>query len=232
MRDVPLPDVLIVEPDLTMVALAVLLRRVAHVRTTVSVSGGWHMFQQARPSVVILEAELPERESVLFLRSIRAESRSLPVVVLSPSGATETLEQLASQGIHGIFRAPIRLDLASAHVARLLGIHGVRLDPRVGAAIRVMAESYAHPVPARRLAAAIGLSAPHLARLFKTQTGLTIHEFVTALRIEIAKTCLDARRWSRAEIAHKIGFSSTAHFSRLFRRNVGVSFQAYRRRAG
>jgi AraC family transcriptional regulator len=74
------------------------------------------------------------------------------------------------------------------------------------------------------LASVAHLSPYHFARLFKNDTGLPPHQFVVVRRIERAKQLLRQRdRFSLADIAAEVGFSSQSHFTRHFKRLVGVT---------
>jgi AraC family transcriptional regulator len=73
-----------------------------------------------------------------------------------------------------------------------------------------------------RMAAVAALSPFHFARAFKATTGLAPHRFVTARRLEAAKSALLTSDASVVRVAHEVGFSNVSHFRRLFRREFGV----------
>jgi AraC-like DNA-binding protein len=73
------------------------------------------------------------------------------------------------------------------------------------------------------------VSAEHLARAFKQETGQTVFTHLQHLRLEQAKTCLIGSELSITAIAGRTGFNSVAHFSRSFKDYCGVSPLAYRR---
>jgi AraC-like DNA-binding protein len=79
------------------------------------------------------------------------------------------------------------------------------------------------------VAASVSLSAEHVARLFKSATGLTIFEYVRRLRIAEAKSLLAATDQNLSEIAYRTGFSSLTVFSRNFRREAGLTPSEFRR---
>ena len=62
---------------------------------------------------------------------------------------------------------------------------------------------------------------------FKQVTGQTPLEYRTRIRIESAKQMLESGELSIAEIGEKIGFSSPAHFSTVFKKLVGISPKKY-----
>jgi AraC family transcriptional regulator len=74
------------------------------------------------------------------------------------------------------------------------------------------------------LAAVAHLSPYHFARRFKNSTGLPPHQYVIARRVERAKELLRQRNpLPLAEVATEVGFSDQSHFTRHFKRLVGVT---------
>jgi AraC-like DNA-binding protein len=86
------------------------------------------------------------------------------------------------------------------------------------------------PLTLGRVAAHVGVSEQHLARLFRQATGQTVFEYVRLMRFEAAKSYLSGSDRNVAEVARLTGFTSLPVFSRTFRREVGVSPSEYRRR--
>ena len=104
-----------------------------------------------------------------------------------------------------------------------------------GVAARAEAFMTAHchePLTRARIAAAVNLSEPHLARVFKAATGTTPLARLTALRIARAQALLLESTWSVTTIAGEVGFASFSHFSQAFKRLVGVPPSDYRRSGG
>jgi len=80
------------------------------------------------------------------------------------------------------------------------------------------------------MAAEVGLSPQHFARLFKASFGTTAHAFVETLRIDAAVAALRHERTTPiAAIASACGFSSQSHMTELMRRRLGVTPSVIRR---
>jgi AraC family transcriptional regulator len=80
------------------------------------------------------------------------------------------------------------------------------------------------------MAAAVGLSPQHFARLFKASFGTTPHAFVEAQRIDAAVAALRREHSTPiAAIAAACGFSSQSHMTELMRRRLGVTPSLVRR---
>ena len=78
------------------------------------------------------------------------------------------------------------------------------------------------------LASTACLSPFHFARVFKTATGKSPHQYVSARRLEQAKALLIQTDRTLADIALACRFSSQANFSRAFCRATGVPPGRYR----
>lgn len=87
------------------------------------------------------------------------------------------------------------------------------------------------PLPTRLadVAGFVGLSEEHIARLFKSATGITVQEYVRRLRIAHAKSLLAATDSNLSEIARQTGFASLTVFSRNFARETGMTPSEFRR---
>jgi AraC family transcriptional regulator len=78
------------------------------------------------------------------------------------------------------------------------------------------------------LAQDIRLSPSYFCNLFRKTSGKTPHQFVLHCRIQHAKALLAKPSHSILDIALASGFRTHQHFSRIFRRHVGVTPSAYR----
>jgi AraC family transcriptional regulator len=73
------------------------------------------------------------------------------------------------------------------------------------------------------LAAIAQVSPNYFATQFKQSLGIAPHQYVVQQRIERAKTLMTMEKGSIAEIAGLVGFADQSHFTRHFKRIVGVT---------
>jgi transcriptional regulator GlxA family with amidase domain len=95
-----------------------------------------------------------------------------------------------------------------------------------------IAEHYAEPAPVAGMVRLSGLAERSFKRRFKQATGLGPLEYVHTLRLEEAKQMLESGKEPIEGIANAIGYEDAGFFSRLFRRQVGLTPAQYRRRFG
>ncbi|MEV6490809.1 helix-turn-helix domain-containing protein [Actinoplanes sp. NPDC051633] len=90
--------------------------------------------------------------------------------------------------------------------------------------------NFADPaLSAARVAAAVGLSTRHLSRVF-AESGISVPQYILSRRLEAARRML-AGPVPIAEVAHRCGFASPAHFSHAFRAHFGERASDLRRSA-
>jgi AraC-like DNA-binding protein len=75
----------------------------------------------------------------------------------------------------------------------------------------------------------LGVSPFHLARTFRAQTGFSLHQYRTQLRLRRALVELDRDGRDLTRLAFDLGFASHSHFTDTFRRQFGVPPSAVRR---
>ncbi|GMK48331.1 hypothetical protein PghCCS26_54610 [Paenibacillus glycanilyticus] len=93
--------------------------------------------------------------------------------------------------------------------------------------ISYMNEHYMLPLTLSMLAGRAGMSEGHYTVLFKKQTGRTMTVYLRSLRIEKAKQLFSQTRLPAKEIAQQVGFSDYFYFSRMFKKEVGMSPSEY-----
>lgn len=85
-----------------------------------------------------------------------------------------------------------------------------------------------HDVPS--LAARMGLSPRHFARLFRHEVGITPAAWVEQARVAAARTLLESGEAAPKQVAAQCGFANPDTLRRAFARSVGVTPAEYRKR--
>jgi len=79
------------------------------------------------------------------------------------------------------------------------------------------------------LAQVAGMSRFHFARLFRSEMGISPHQYLIGQRLEKAKALLRLDAGTVGEVAIETGFANATSFARAFRHHVGVSPQEWKR---
>ncbi|MDK8380684.1 MULTISPECIES: helix-turn-helix domain-containing protein [unclassified Granulicatella] len=79
------------------------------------------------------------------------------------------------------------------------------------------------------LADMVYLSADHLARVFKKETGETLVKYITDKRIHAAKELLLDTKTPISQVASEVGYDNYSYFTKIFKEKTGVSPGDYRK---
>jgi len=77
------------------------------------------------------------------------------------------------------------------------------------------------------IASLFGISPNYLSTLFKKTTGIGFNEYITSKKISLAKVNLLESDKKIYEVADQLGFESAFYFSKVFKKNVGISPRAF-----
>jgi two-component system response regulator YesN len=80
------------------------------------------------------------------------------------------------------------------------------------------------------IAEQVYLNPAYLSRLFRKETGKSLTDYMSELRVEKAKRQLENSNIKISDIAVSVGYSNFSHFSQLFKKLTGMSPQEYRKK--
>ncbi|PYR64997.1 MAG: hypothetical protein DMF88_21375 [Acidobacteria bacterium] len=100
-------------------------------------------------------------------------------------------------------------------------------SPLVARMVGLIEEHYAEPLTLDVLAARLGRSKRYLAMLFQHQTGQTVHDFLTRVRVRHAAALIRAGEKIEA-VSLLVGYRSKKNFYRHFKEQFGVTPIVYR----
>lgn len=176
-----------------------------------------------------------------LLRAFLTTSRRLNHDMTQMEGTLELLvdevvkrEAGYSQVIHGLVtkllldtaRAVTNVHVPSAQVLRSPG------DAAVDLMMRYLHDNYDRTIAVQDVAAQVHLSERHARRLFLESTEKTMKQYLTLLRLDVAKQRLLSEEETVSEIAYAVGFNDVRHFSTTFRAVVGITPSEFREKGG
>lgn len=86
-----------------------------------------------------------------------------------------------------------------------------------------MMEKYNKDISLDDVSREVDISPYYFSKLFKEETGENFIEYLTNIRIEKAKQLLTGSALSMKEICGEVGYADPNYFSRIFKKNVGVT---------
>lgn len=103
-------------------------------------------------------------------------------------------------------------------------------DSKVQPIIQFIQEHYQENLSAADLSERFGFSANYISNLLKTALGIRYNDYVTQLRLNLAKKLLVSTHQSVKEITAACGYFSQSHFTKLFLEHEGCTPSEYRKR--
>jgi AraC family transcriptional regulator len=183
---------------------------------------------------LLAELVAPARRSrVLPLAETRSDRRTslLLHLLVAAARSRRTDSLLVEELLYGLLA-----HVVAAALVRSPGPGDAR-KPRTRRAHRVLVDEAKCMLTTRmderlsldELARALYTSPFHLARVFRAETGSSLHGYRMELRARVAFQRLSERRGTLSELAHELGYSSSSHFSDSFRGVFGVRPSAVER---
>ena len=96
--------------------------------------------------------------------------------------------------------------------------------------MKVFKESIYKTLSVEEICAKTAYGRAYLFRVFKAETGKTMMEYFMEMKMEKAKQLLRENELSVKEIAELLAFNEPNYFTKTFKRSVGVTPSAYKRR--
>lgn len=178
-----------------------------------------------------------ERTDFVLVSPERAAELRIPDVGPVPGPAWADLRVLVRRLERGGLVDAFEIEETLLAVLARLGGRPPREDGRARRGTRALAEdakallatTAAETTPLHALAGGLGVSAGHLVRTFRRETGLTLHGYRDAVRLRRAVDGFaETSGTGLAAVALANGFCSHAHFAHRCRRHFGRSPSALR----
>ena len=102
-------------------------------------------------------------------------------------------------------------------------------DLRLALAKRFVAENLGRAFTAEEVAAATGIGAKQLGRIFRRYEQCTLTEYIHSCRVSEAMHLITSTDLSLREISDRLGFSSEYYFNSFFKKHTGITPGNYRK---
>ncbi|MCA1061816.1 response regulator [Rossellomorea sp. AcN35-11] len=89
-------------------------------------------------------------------------------------------------------------------------------------------QHYQHDIHLQEIADRFYLSREYISRKFKQDYGATITDYVTSIRMDKARKLLENPYLKIYEVAYGVGYGNEKYFSKVFKKNVGMTPNEYR----
>jgi YesN/AraC family two-component response regulator len=202
------------------------------------------MSESLRPDIVLMDIKIPGINGIEASERILLALPSVRIIILTAYDSFGFAQRAINMGLSGYLLKPA----SEAEFAEVVGkaLSEVRKSGQAEASADVM-QGQLRPIDARvrielaiaarplrelgldGLADDLSTSPQYLSRLFKELFGLKFVEYATVLKIDAAKEILETEKITVEDLGRRLGWSDSAHFSRLFRERTGLTPKAYAR---
>lgn len=208
-------------------------------------AGGAALIRRLKPHIVFTDIKMPDQDGLTMLAGLKSEFPEMQIAVLTGYRDFNYAQEAIKLGVTRFLLKPSKMDelheALSAMKERLdklppdaaAGENEPCLDRHAGSfivnqATAYIEEHYAQKLTLQEVADKCYVSQWHLSKLINKYTGNTFYELLNNVRIEKAKALLNDPKLKIGDIVDMVGYSDAAHFSRVFKRIVGVSANEYR----
>ncbi len=209
---------------------------------------GKQMIEQFRPDMIFLDICMPEMDGLQMIAAIKSQYGNLEISILTGYRDFDYAQKAIRLGVTRFLLKPSDMSELEEAIEVMCGnlkkknITGDEGSPGeeeqesasssfiVKNALKYMEENYSHKLTLCEVAEKTYVSQWHLSKLLNRHTGQSFSEILNHIRIEEAKKLLEDPALRIGEISEQVGFLDLAHFSRVFKKQAGVSANEYRNR--
>lgn len=108
----------------------------------------------------------------------------------------------------------------------------LQIDSSLNAILYFIHDNYMnHSLSIQKIADYAGFSQTYLSTLFRQKQGVTISDYITKLRVNQAQILIRNSKKPLYEIAHDVGYDDANYFTKIFKKNTGLTPREYRERS-
>lgn len=212
------------------------------VATADSGQSGLAVIREQKPDIVISDIAMPGLNGLKMIAALRSEFPDMMISILTGYRNFDYAQEAIRLGVSRFLLKPSNLEEIEEAVSAMVDClkkHNIVGEPEqeedsgagsfiVRNAMSFIEDNYTRKLTLNEVAENIYVSQWHLSKLLNKHTGQNFSELLNGVRIRAAKELLQDPSLRIGDIAEKVGFVDMAHFSRVFKKIVGISANEYR----
>lgn len=210
--------------------------------TAYSGKEGLEAIREGKPDIIFTDISMPGLDGLKMIAALKSEFPDMQISILTGYRDFDYCQEAVRLGVTRFLLKPSKIqeiEEALAVMAENLRKRNiVRREPAeeestagsfiVKNALQYMEEHYNEKLSLGMVADKTYVSQWHLSKLLNKQEGKNFSEILNQIRIQHAKELLRDMSLRIADISELVGFTDVAHFSRVFKKNEGISANEYR----
>jgi YesN/AraC family two-component response regulator len=210
---------------------------------------GAEIIREHNPHIVITDISMPGLDGLAMIAGLKSEYPDMEVSILTGYRKFEYAQTAIRLGVTRFLLKPSSMEeieeaiTAMVHNLQVKNIQPDReaipcletdrLDNEasnfiVNNAIKYIEQNYLHKITLSEVAEKTYVSQWHLSKLLNRNLDQNFSEILNNIRIKEAQKLLRDPSLRIGDIAERVGFVDMAHFSRVFKKNIGISANEYR----
>lgn len=212
------------------------------VATAGDAASGSETIREHRPDILFTDIKMPGEDGLTMLAGLKAEFPQMQIAVLTGYRDFEYAQRAIRLGVARFLLKPSKMDEIEEALTFMTGVLArmPKPDPAepepedaansfiVRQARAYIAQNCGSKLSLQEVADHCFVSQWHLSKLLNKHLGQTFYDLLNAERIHRAKELLEDPALRISEIAERVGYADTAHFSRVFKKLEGVSAGEWR----
>lgn len=196
------------------------------VETATSYREARALLRKGRYDVLLLDLSASHENGLRNVRRLKELDHQLDIIAVNGEASIDRAVQTIKAGAWDYLPQPLCLEkLAEKLFERRRSALGATPSDPVVSYVR----EHAAAIGTRaEVALRFGLSSDTVSSRVRAATGKTFVEFLHACRLEEARRLLETTALNVSQVAARVGFSTSQHFARIFRRYSGLSPARYR----
>ncbi|MFI3254850.1 MAG: response regulator [Eubacteriales bacterium] len=213
---------------------------------------GAEVIQEKKPHILLTDVNMPDVDGLEMLRALRSEFPQLQVTIISGHSDFSFAQEAMRLGACRYLLKPTKLDeiyeaitVMKENLESMDSVEApeVETDPKsqkeesdsseasnfvLTQALSYIKEHHSEKLTLPQVAEHCYVSQWHLSKLLNGQLKKNFYEVLNEIRIEKAKELLTDGSLRISEISEMVGYGEATHFSRVFKKEVGISANEYR----
>ncbi|WMC91864.1 response regulator transcription factor [Kineothrix sp. MB12-C1] len=217
---------------------------------------GLEVIRREKPDILISDISMPNMDGLSMIAALKSEFPDMEVTILTGFRDFDYAREAIRLGVCRFLLKPSKMEELDEALAAMLS--NLKSNPAVikhlledeaaekeeenteevldsaassfivKNALAYIEENYKERLKLADVADNVYVSQWHLSKLLNKYTGQNFSEILNNVRMEQAKTLLRNPSLRIGDIAEEVGFLDMAHFSRVFKKQVGISANEYR----
>lgn len=208
---------------------------------------GAEAIRRYRPDIVITDISMPDLDGLTMIAGLKSEFSDMEVSILTGYRKFEYAQKAIHLGVSRFLLKPSSMEELEEAICTMtdnLSAKGLtpesekeesreHIDSEAGNfivnnAIKYIEQNYPHKLTLCEVAEKSYVSQWHLSKLLNRKLGQNFSELLNSVRIREAQKLLCNPSLRIGDIAERVGFIDMAHFSRVFKKYVGISANEFR----